>query len=582
MKKLGLVGRMTLMTFIFFMLFMMFAFFFEGTYFGTFYLDQRIATISRQVDEFARTYKNSNWDVQEFTDNTNLFNTMNGIELTVLDHYGNIKNDTVYEIVIESEDGAIEKLHLNHALNENSETLLALKKGDYIYAKGFHWPNSQVVFKPFVISNDNIDLLRVVEDDSELDLVEGRVIGLNLPSYSDLKSAFYKQPIREVVLDFMIINGPAYPWLAKPGVYEEVYPNTVLNRLIFYHPMGSSIDREIIFALGSQRHIIEAKSILSDYHVYILLFSFILIIFLSYFYSMTLMKPIIQINDKAQKMANLDFDEKIEINRHDELGSLSESLNTMSTNLSNSMDELQGANEQLKQEIEKERRLENLRKEFVSGVSHELKTPLGIIRGFAEGVRDDVFDDTTYYLDVIIEETEKMDALVVDMLELSKLESTNFKIEKKIFNLIKLIEFVVNKFEYSLKEKKLEVVFKRHTIRETCFADEFRIEQVLVNYLSNAIRHSKRNEKIKIDITENKKRLLVQVENVGECIPEEKIEKVWNRFYRVEASRNKSDGGTGLGLAIVRNIVELHQTDFGAENTANGVRFYFTVDMEEA
>lgn len=582
MKKLGLVGRMTLMTFIFFMLFLMFAFFFEGTYFGSFYLDQRINTISRQVDEFAKIYKNSNWSVQEFTDNTNLFNTRNGIELTVLDHYGNIKNDTVYEIVIESDEGTIRKLHLNHALNEHSETLLALKKGDYIYAKGYEWPTSQIVFKPFVISNGNIDLLRVVEDDSHLDMVEGKVIGLSLPAYSDLKSAFYKQPIREVVLDFMITNGPKYPWLDKPGVYEEVYPHTVLNRLIIYHPMGSSLDREIIFVLGSQRHIIEAKSILSDYHVYILLFSFILIIFLSYFYSMTLMKPIIEINDKAQKMANLDFNEKIEINRYDELGSLSESLNTMSTNLSMSMDKLQGANEQLKQEIEKERRLENLRKEFVSGVSHELKTPLGIIRGFAEGVRDDVFEDTTYYLDVIIEETEKMDALVVDMLELSKLESTNFEIERKSFNLIKLIEFVVNKFEYSLKEKKLEVVTKRHTNHEICFADEFRIEQVLVNYLSNAIRHSKRHEKIKIDITQNKKRLLIQVENVGESIPEEKIEKVWNRFYRVEASRNKSDGGTGLGLAIVRNIIELHQTDFGAENTADGVRFYFTVDMEEA
>jgi len=167
------------------------------------------------------------------------------------------------------------------------------------------------------------------------------------------------------------------------------------------------------------------------------------------------------------------------------------------------------------------------------------------------------------------------------MLELSKLESTNFKIEKKRFDLIKLVEFVSNRFEYSLKEKGLEVVIKRHTETSSCFADEFRIEQVLVNYLSNAIRHSMRNEKIKIDISESNNQLLLQVENVGESIPEEKIEKVWNRFYRVEASRNKSDGGTGLGLAIVRNIVELHDTDFGAENTKKGVRFYFTVDILE-
>ena len=483
MKKLGLVGRMTLTTFVFFMLFMIFAFFFEGTYFGSFYLDQRVNTISKQVDEFARTYRNSTWDSQELVDNMNLFNTMNGVELTVLDHYGNIKNDTVYEIVIESFNGKIHKLQLNHALNEDSENILALNEGDYVYAEGFTWPSSDIIFKPFVITNGNIDILRVVDDTMDLEVVEGRVIGLTVPKYSDLKSAFYKQPIREVVLDFMIEYGQNYPWLSKSGVYEEVFENTVLNQLIFYNPMGDASDREIIFALGSQRHIIEAKSILSDYHVYILLFSFVLIVFLSYFYSSTLMKPIILINNKAQKMAKLDFEEKIEVTRTDELGSLSESLNTLSTNLSTSMDKLQDANDQLKKEIEKERRLENLRKEFVSGVSHELKTPLGIIRGFAEGIRDEVFEESAYYLDVIIEETEKMDALVVDMLELSKLESTNFEIEKKSFNIFQLVEFVINKFEYSLKGKKLEVVLKRHTTDEICVADEFRIEQVLVNYI---------------------------------------------------------------------------------------------------
>ncbi len=579
--KLGLVGRMTFTTFILFMMFLIVAFFFQGAYFGNFYLDQRIDIISKQVDKFSQDYRASQWESQDLQDNLNLFNTTNGIELTVLDKYGNIKNENVYEIVIESFDGSVHKLQLNHALNSDSESILSLRVGDYIYAEGYHWPSSNIIFKPLIISNGNSEVIRVIDEGKALDFVEGYVIGLNVPSYSDIKSAFYKQPIREVVLDFMINYGMDYPWLNASGVYEEVYPNEVLNRLIFYHPLGDDKDREVVFALGTERHIIEAKNILSDFHIYILLLSFVLIVFLSYIYSMTLMKPIIEINDIASKMALLDFEEKIEVTRSDELGSLSESLNTLSTNLSTSMEKLQDANVQLTKEIEKERKLENLRKEFVSGVSHELKTPLGIIRGFAEGVRDEVFEDSTYYLDVIIEETEKMDALVVDMLELSKLESTNFKIEKKRFDLIKLVEFVSNRFEYSLKEKGLEVVIKRHTETSSCFADEFRIEQVLVNYLSNAIRHSMRNEKIKIDISESNNQLLLQVENVGESIPEEKIEKVWNRFYRVEASRNKSDGGTGLGLAIVRNIVELHDTDFGAENTKKGVRFYFTVDILE-
>lgn len=580
--KVGLVGKMTLTTFIFFMLFLIVALFFQGAYFGNFYLDQRINIINKQIDDFGRSYRSANWESQALQDNLNLFNTTNGIELTVLDGFGNIKYQTVYEIVIESFDGQVHRLQLNHALNSESDNILTLREGDYIYAEGFHWPTSEIIFKPMVITNGSLDIIRVVDDSIGLDFVEGRIIGLKVPTYGDIKSAFYKQPIRKVVLDFMINYGRDYPWLSQAGVYEEKYENATQNNLIFYYPLGTETNRELIFALSSQRHIIEAKNILSDYHVYILLLAFVLIIFLSYFYSVTLMKPIIEINNKASKMAELNFDEKIEVTRHDELGSLSESLNTLSTTLSTSMEKLQDANVQLTKEIEKERKLENLRKEFVSGVSHELKTPLGIIRGFAEGVRDDVFEDSTYYLDVIIEETEKMDALVVDMLELSKLESTNFKIEKKFFDFIQLTEFVINRFEYSLKEKHLEVSLKRHTLSTVCYADEFRIEQVLVNYLSNAIRHSKRNEIIKIDIWQKENHFLFEVENVGEPIPEEKIGKVWNRFYRVEASRNKSDGGTGLGLAIVRNIIELHNNDFGAENTKNGVKFYFTIDMKEA
>lgn len=581
MRKTGLVGRMTIMTFTFFMLFMVVALFFQGTFFESFYLQQKITSISGQVDAFGKTYKNANWDVQELKDNMNLFNTVNGIEITVLDEFANIKNETIYEIIIESTDKRIYKLQLNHALNENSSRLINLNLGDEIKAAGLHWPSSDIVFKPLIITKDSVKIINVVEDVVGLDSVQGTIIGLNIPTYSEINSAFYKQPIREVVLEFVISYGDQYPWLSEAGVYEEVYTNALLNRLIFYHPLGSDTDREVIFVLGSQRHIIEARAILSDYHVYILVLSFVLIVFLSYFYSMTLMKPILKINSAAQKMAKLDFSEIIEVKRNDELGSLSESLNTLSTNLSTSMEKLQDANNQLKEDIEKERKLENLRKEFVSGVSHELKTPLGIIRGFAEGVRDDVFEDSAYYLDVIIEETEKMDALVVDMLELSKLESTNFKIRRKKFDLIRLIEYVVNKFEYSLIEKKLEVTLKCHSHQTTCFADEFRIEQVLVNYMSNAIRHSKRNKIIKLDVFEVNKRLFFHIENIGDPIPEEKIEKVWNRFYRVEASRNKSDGGTGLGLAIVRNIIELHQTDFGAENIENGVKFFFSVDTKE-
>lgn len=583
MIKTGIVVKMTIVTFLFFMFFIGGAFLFEGTFFESFYLEQKIELISESIDDFAKQYSYTSWDSQELKDNITLFNNENGVELTVLDRYGNIKDEQVYQIVIETSDGEIFKLHLNHLLNESSDNLLNLKYGDKINTYGFKWIGSHEVFKPLVIIHDDEEMISLVleNDRFDLDYIEGTVIGQKLPRYSDIKSAIYKQPIREFVLDFMIDNGNRYSYLANSGVYEKAKEEEVYNQMVFYRPLGKSTDREMIFVLESQRHIVEAKDILSDYNFYILVFSFILIIFLSYFYSMTLLNPLLKINKIAERMAKLDFSEKINVKRSDEIGSLSNSLNTLSTNLSNNMEELTTANKQLKVEIEKERKLENLRKEFVSGVSHELKTPLGIIRGFAEGIKDDIFEDSTYYLDVIIEETEKMDALVVDMLELSKLESVNFKINKQYFDLYELIEFVINKFKYNLKEKNLSIKFNKYSDSAICFGDEIRIEQVLVNYMSNAVRHSDRNEEITLSVSKKKGIIKFRIENIGDKIPENKIGKVWNRFYRVDEARNKSDGGTGLGLAIVRNIIELHECKFGVKNTKKGVSFYFTIKTTE-
>lgn len=580
MKRVGLVVKMTIMTFVFFMMFLIFALVLQGTFFESFYLEQKVTDISQKVEDFTSSYVQMGWDSQELSDNMSLFSSINGVELTVLDNYGNIKNDPLYEIVIEDAQGHIYKLQLNHALNEDSYSVLGLAIGDVIDVYGYLWRSSDCIVKPLRIVHGG-NVIDVVDEVDDLTYFSGKIIGMKLPSYSEIRSAFYKQPIRDVILEFMIEQGKNYPWLKRSGVYERVASDAAFNQLIYYYPMGSPYNREMALAIGTERHIAEAKNILSDYHIYILLLSFILIIFLSYFYSMTLLKPILRLNKAAQKMAKLDFTEKIAVSRNDEIGSLSRSLNTLSTNLSNSMEELQEANTQLTIEIEKERELESMRKDFVSGVSHELKTPLGIIRGYAEGVRDDVFEDKSYYLDVIIEETEKMDNLVLDMLELSKLESANFKINKQYFDIYSLIEFVINKFEYALREKDVDVVLRKRTRQSIVFADEFRIEQVIVNYMSNAIRYSKKNKNIFIDVKHQNGKIIFEIENIGEAIPEDKIDKVWNRFYCVDPSRNKSEGGTGLGLAIVRNIIELHQGEFGAENTSQGVKFYFVLNQDE-
>ncbi len=579
MKKDSLVTRMTLITFVVFMVFLIIAFLLEGMFFKSFYIDDKINSINKNIEKFAYDYYYFSWDKEQLLENINLFSTLNDTEIAVLNKYAIDKTEETYEIIIEDKNNKIYTLQINHLLNENARSILPLQIGDTIKAKGFIWPNTKVIFKPFTMYKNNTPIITYKKDFNGK-IIEGKVLGYKLPNYYEINSPIYKKPIRTVVLDFIFDYGEKYKLLDKNGEYEIVYEDELLNQLVFYHPILINNNKEVVIAVGSERHIIEAKRLLSDYQKYILLTSLILIIFLSYFYSSALLKPILLITNKAKKMADLDFSEKISIKRNDELGSLSESLNILSTNLSNNIRELEDANKKLIDDIERERHLENLRQEFVSGVSHELKTPLGIIRGYVEGVKDGIFDDNNYYLDVVIDETKKMDALVIDMLELSKLESENFKIHKEVFDIVKHISDSINKFEYSLIEKNLRIEFIKEKEEIFVFADEFRIDQVITNYIKNAIRHSIKNESIIIRI-EDQEDIVFSVENKGDQIPEDKIKKVWNRFYRVDYSRNRSKGDIGLGLSIVKNIIDAHHGSYGAENTEDGVRFYFSLKKEK-
>ena len=223
-------------------------------------------------------------------------------------------------------------------------------------------------------------------------------------------------------------------------------------------------------------------------------------------------------------MANFDFSEKLPVTADDEIGGLSGSINTLSVNLKDRIDRLNVANTKLQQDIERERQLEKTRKEFISGVSHELKTPLSVIRSFAEGIKDGVSKDTTYYTDVILEETENMNRLIVEMLELAKLESGTYKLDMTTFSIGELIQQVYTKLLFSMEEKHLQVnidVDSSIVVK----ANRSRIEQVVVNLLSNAIRYTPDGEKIQVSVIAMEDTVKVEIENTGNPIPEESLEK---------------------------------------------------------
>lgn len=281
---------------------------------------------------------------------------------------------------------------------------------------------------------------------------------------------------------------------------------------------------EYAFAIASLQPVNEAMLVLKDYYVYALIIVFLVIILLSFYYSKIIVKPLIKINRVTKKMANFDFSEKLPVTADDEIGGLSGSINTLSVNLKDRIDRLNVANTKLQQDIERERQLEKTRKEFISGVSHELKTPLSVIRSFAEGIKDGVSKDTSYYTDVILEETENMNRLIVEMLELAKLESGTYKLDMTTFSIGELTQQVYTKLLFSMEEKHLQVNIDADP-SILVKANRSRIEQVVVNLLSNAIRYTPEGEKIQVSIIEAEDNVKVEIENTGNPIPEESLEK---------------------------------------------------------
>ncbi len=299
-------------------------------------------------------------------------------------------------------------------------------------------------------------------------------------------------------------------------------------------------------------------------------------------------RPILELNDIANKMAKLDFSQKYRTNdEDDELNNLGKSINTMSDKLEKTINRLRESNIELEKDIEEKSKIDEMRKQFISDVSHELKTPIALIQGYSEGLIENVNTDDKnreFYASVILDEANKMDKLVKQLLELMKLEYGKREFNNERFNVCELIEEVIRKSKVMLEENHIEIEYEKEN-EVFVNADSFYIEQVITNYFTNAIKNAKEvNEKkaIKISITPNIENNTVRIGvfNTGENIDEENLNRIWNRFYKADESRNREDGGTGIGLSIVKAIMNNYKKDYGVVNKEDGVEFYFDLDLE--
>jgi len=300
-------------------------------------------------------------------------------------------------------------------------------------------------------------------------------------------------------------------------------------------------------------------------------------------------EPILELNNIAKKMSNLDFSQKYQVtNAKDEINDLGRSINTMSDKLERTIKQLRSSNSELERDIEEKSKIDEMRKTFISDVSHELKTPIALIQGYSEGLLENVNSDEEsrkFYAEVILDETNKMDKLVKQLLELMKLEYGKREFNNKEFNIVELEKEVIRKTNVMIEEKQAEIKFDE-TKDISVFADDFYIEQVLTNYLTNAIKNVKemygeKYIKISNEILEEENKVCIKVFNTGENISEENLNRIWNRFYKADESRHREDGGTGIGLAFVKAIMGNYDNKYGVKNLENGVEFYFELDLRQ-
>lgn len=296
-------------------------------------------------------------------------------------------------------------------------------------------------------------------------------------------------------------------------------------------------------------------------------------------------RPIKQLSNIAERMSEMDFDARYEGSDKGEIGLLGKSMNNMSEKLEQNIAELKKANLELKKDIDKKEKLEIMRTDFLSNVSHELKTPIALIQGYAEGLKEGITDDPEsmeFYCDVIMDEANKMNTMVKRLLTLNQIEFGNDEPEMERFDINELIASVADANAIRAGQKNMSIVFDNRNEHNFVWADEYKTEEVLTNYISNALNHcdGKRAIEVRTEKSEDGGTITVTVYNSGKNIADEDLERIWEKFYKTDKARTREYGGNGIGLSIVKAIMDSMGQEYGVRNVSDGVEFWFNLDCK--
>lgn len=380
----------------------------------------------------------------------------------------------------------------------------------------------------------------------------------------------------------MNINQKNSELLSRGNNYELWKAKDHVNQAEYLELWGTFSNGDLFLIRSPLESIRESVGITNRFLGYIGICVLAVSMVIVWFFSKRITQPILELTDISQRMANLDFDAKYTGKCANEIAVLGANFNKVSEKLEQTISELKSANNELQKDIEKKEKLEQMRTEFLGNVSHELKTPIALIQGYAEGLKEGVSDDPesrAFYCDVIMDEANKMNQMVRNLLTLNQLEFGDEEVTFERFDIVQLVKGVLQSCEILIQQKGVNV---NCVMAESVsvWGDEFKTEQVIRNYISNALNHVAGENIIEIKIVEREKTVRVSVFNSGHPIPEEDIPHIWEKFYKVDKAHTREYGGNGIGLSIVKAIMESFHQEYGVKNYENGVEFYMELDLQ--
>lgn len=544
-------------------------------YFEPYFINKQISIVENDIVSYLNSKKEDLNDINKLDDIVTEYSSANTNPIAIHKYDISFFAKRSYSIVLEHDSNFI-TVELGDAWFQLRNRGIEIEKGMTLSFVGFK--NKDRFLGLSIYDFKDYDLrkayMRYGRKASEIIKLTGIVVDYDLPVYET--GSLYKQ---DKMYEFMQSNefNNNKDMHSNRVIIENMDTETGIKNYLMIIPYEDAL----VITMYNLQPVKELLSAMPEFFSYTIILIILLVFLLILFSTRSVVNPILKINNVAQKISNLDFSDRLDIDSQDEIGMICTSINTMADKLEETMDTLEKQNLLLKEKLIEKEKFELIRKKFIAEVSHELKTPLGIIRAYTERVEDKYIENEKgkYYTGVILDENLKMDKLINDLLELSKLEVKHNVLQWSKYNISLEVDKIVNRFVQMFEDKKIKFHIDVSTsvyIR----ADKERMNQVLTNMISNAFKYTPECGSIQVNLQSSEDYIIFSIINDIDNIYTIDIDRIWERFYRADTARSRKTGSAGLGLAISKRILDLHEFEYGVSKMDEKIEFYIKIPIK--